>query len=64
MQRIVIFFVGSCVLFTAVLECTCTSSCANKIPTSADIGCEMQSNSEMIEFMEDVVRSISGKSDD
>jgi len=24
----------------------------------------MQSNSEMIEFMEDVVRSISGKSDD
>ena len=60
MQRFAAIFLGSFVFLIAMFECTFSSSCANKTLTSTDIRCESQSNSEMIEFMEDVVRSISG----
>jgi len=60
MQRIAIILVAYFLLLTAMFEYTFSSRCANKTLTSTDIRCESQSKPEMIEFMEDVVRSISG----
>jgi len=60
MQRFATIFLGVFLLLTAMFEYTFSSNCANKTLTSTDIRCESQRNSEMIEFMEDVVRSISG----